>query len=76
MARTLVSVLTYVKVYKDTAWNEYVVELRRGTAAEIDRSSYHTTDKQDALDTAKDMDSREIARVLAEQGGMGDAQVQ
>jgi hypothetical protein len=43
-----------VKVYKDSEWNEYVCRLFINGEESVD-SSYHTDDKQDALDTANSM---------------------
>lgn len=40
-----------VRVMKDSEWNEYVVTVSIGGVKQDD-SSYHTDDKQDAIDTA------------------------
>jgi hypothetical protein len=51
MTRKLISVIKgtrdTVKVYRDRDWGEYVV-----IPAHKPKASYHTTDKDDALDTA------------------------
>ena len=39
------------KVYRDTEWDEYVVRLYRNGVEQV-MASYHTDNKQDALDTA------------------------
>jgi len=43
-----------VKVYRDTEWNEYVSRLFKD-GVELVNASYHTDDKEDALDTANSM---------------------
>lgn len=43
-----------VKVYRDSDWNEYICRLFANGEEMVD-SSYHTDDKQDALDTANNM---------------------
>ena len=48
-----------VKVFKDTEWGEYIAKLYvNGT--EYKPASYHTDDKQDAIDTANAMLNREV----------------
>lgn len=49
MSKRLVATVGPIKVYRDSEWQEYVC---------VDTTSlatYHTDDKQDALDTAKIM---------------------
>jgi hypothetical protein len=55
MARRRILVLTWVTVYWDPDWNEYQVEPRWGNSLEKERARYHTSDKEDALDTARVM---------------------
>jgi len=43
-----------VKIYRDYEWNEFVCRLFVN-GAELKDSSYHTDDKQDAIDTAEAM---------------------
>jgi hypothetical protein len=43
-----------VKIYRDTEWDEYVVRLFKNGIEQV-LASYHTDDKQDALDTAQAM---------------------
>jgi len=43
-----------VKIYRDSEWNEFVCRLFVN-GAELKDSSYHTDDKQDAIDTAQSM---------------------
>lgn len=43
-----------VKIYKDTDWGEYVVELYKDSVHQ-EEASYHTDDKMDALHTAHHM---------------------
>lgn len=43
-----------VKVYRDTEWDEYSVRLFKNGIEQV-LASYHTPDKQDALDTAQAM---------------------
>ena len=43
-----------VKVYRDSEWNEFVCRLFVD-GAEMKSASYHTDDKQDAIDTAQAM---------------------
>lgn len=40
-----------VKVYRDTEWDEYSVRLFKNGIEQV-MASYHTDNKQDALDTA------------------------
>lgn len=40
------------KVYRDSEWDEYVVKFAVDSHL-LKKSDYHTSDKQDALDTAK-----------------------
>lgn len=40
-------------VHRDVEWDEYRVKLHRDGKHEGEASDYHTTDKQDAHDTAK-----------------------
>jgi hypothetical protein len=42
------------KVYRDTEWDEYSVKLFKNGIEQV-LASYHTPDKQDALDTAQAM---------------------
>ena len=39
------------KVYRDSEWNEYRVVFYRSTVKQ-EGADYHTSDRQDALDTA------------------------
>jgi hypothetical protein len=43
-----------VKIYRDSEWNEFVCRLFVN-GAELTDASYHTDDKQDAIDTAQAM---------------------
>jgi hypothetical protein len=52
------------KVYRDSEWNEYVVWLYIGAVRQTE-SDYHTTDKEDAIDTANSMVARGIEQVRA-----------
>jgi len=45
---------TEVKVYRDTEWDEYSVRVFKKGIEQV-MASYHTPDKQDALDTAREM---------------------
>lgn len=47
MMRLIHTVNTDVKVYRDAEYDEYVVKVKGKPAA-----SYHTDDKQDAINTA------------------------
>lgn len=40
------------KVYRDSEWNEYVVSFHKNGKMDL-KASYHTSDKADAVDTAK-----------------------
>ncbi len=41
------------RVYRNAEWDEYVVKFFNHQGVHMDASDYHTSDKQDALDTAK-----------------------
>jgi hypothetical protein len=43
-----------VKVYRDTEWDEYSVRVFKNGVEQV-MASYHTDDKQDAIDTARAM---------------------
>lgn len=60
MGKRLIATMARVKIYRDSDWNEYSVVPRRGSAAYIDRCSYHTSDKEDAFGTAAVMDKELI----------------
>ena len=51
---TIANVDFLVKVYKDSEWGEYVCRLFANGEEMVD-SSYHTDDKNDALETANSM---------------------
>lgn len=40
------------KVYRDSEWNEYVVKFS-ASGVTLLKADYHTSDKQDAIDTAE-----------------------
>lgn len=56
MARRSIAITAHVRVYRDDTWEEYQVEYRDGSAIDIDRTRYHTSDKVDALDTMHRME--------------------
>lgn len=39
------------KVYRDSEWQEYQVEFKKGGKKDL-KATYHTSDKLDAVDTA------------------------
>ena len=43
----------YTKVYRNAEWNEYVVKFYNHQCIYMDGSDYHTSDRQDAFDTAQ-----------------------
>ena len=43
-------------VYLNSEWNEYVVRWYNKDGVHMDASDYHTSDKQDAIDTARPTD--------------------
>ena len=44
-----------VQVHRDAEWDEYVVTYKNAPADRKEATSYHTGDKQDALDTGRVM---------------------
>lgn len=40
------------RVYHNTEWGEYIVKFYNSDGIHMDASDYHTSDKQDANDTA------------------------
>ena len=64
--RRVVEKIGDVKIYKDSDWGEYVV-VPKGATPTCD-SAYHTDDMEDAVDTARSMDKKELNK---EAGGCG-----
>ena len=52
--RRVVETIGSVKIYKDSDWGEYIVVPEGGS---VDDDGYHTDDLEDAVDTARHMDS-------------------
>jgi len=44
-----------VKVYRDSEWQEYVARVAAKGQPWYEPADYHTTDKDDAIDSARDM---------------------
>ena len=55
MARKRIVILADVVVYRDAEWNEYSARYRFGDALFQERTAYYTDDKEDAIDTAHQM---------------------
>lgn len=43
----------FTRVYRNAEWDEYVVRFYNHKGVHMDASDYHTSDKQDAYDTAQ-----------------------
>ena len=56
--RRVVEKIGDVKIYKDSDWGEYIV-VPHGATPKCD-SAYHTDDMEDAIDTARSMDKKEL----------------
>jgi len=52
--RRVIETVGTVKIYKDSDWGEYIV-VQEGD--NVDDDGYHTDDLEDAVDTARHMDS-------------------
>jgi hypothetical protein len=50
----------HAKVYRDSDWNEYRVKFFEGDKHRTE-SDYHTNDKQEALDAANSLTTKETA---------------
>jgi hypothetical protein len=56
---TITGTVRTVKVYRDAEWNEYTCVPQDASRTDREARTYHTDDKQDALNTA---------RVMADEG--------